>query len=105
MNADHQTHKKTTTDLRKVPHAFGRQSGLGLILVALACTAAKGSGQDPYAPKPAMPDGFTLIGGDILVPAPFVRSRSPFSPNPGDYWPGGVVPYEFDANVTSANQG
>ncbi len=53
---------------------------------------------------PSIPDGFMLIEGDILVPVDFFK-RSPdkvaYTP---DLWPGGVVPYEFDANVTAANR-
>jgi hypothetical protein len=75
-------------------------AGLGLVLLAnSACLA-----QDPFAPKPPVPAGFVLVGGDILVPEHVLLSKSAFSPNPADYWPSGVVPFEFDANVTQANQ-
>ena len=61
---------------------------------------------DPYAPKPEVPPGFILVGGDILMrpPSPGPQPDSPFSPDPTTYWPGGIVPYEFDANVSAANQ-
>src|SRR5215510_10157728 len=59
--------------------------------------------EDPYAPKKELPEGFMLVGGDILVRIGY-DLNSPFSPNPANYWPGGVVPYEFDANVSVPNR-
>lgn len=60
---------------------------------------------DPFAPKPEVPPGFTLVGGDILVPlASGPEPKSPFNTDPTTYWPGGTVYYEFDSNVTGANR-
>src|SRR5262245_31733292 len=59
--------------------------------------------EDPYAPKKEVPEGFMLVGGDILVPIGY-DLLSPFSPNPANYWPGGIIPYEFDANVSAPNR-
>ncbi|MBE7472482.1 MAG: hypothetical protein DPW09_22665 [Anaerolineae bacterium] len=54
-----------------------------------------------------IPDGYVLIEGDILVPKDFLQSdgigtQSAF----GDttFWPSGVVPFVFDANVSAVNQ-
>ena len=48
-----------------------------------------------------IPRGFKVIEGDIVVPEDFDTStRATYAAN---LWPGGVVPYEFDANVTPAN--
>ena len=35
---------------------------------------------DPFAPKPAVPPGFMVVGGDILVPeqSPLAKMKSPF---------------------------
>ncbi len=46
-----------------------------------------------------IPDGFMVIDGDIIVPEDFFE-RGPFVAN---LWPG-VVPYEFDSNVTPLNR-
>lgn len=46
-----------------------------------------------------VPEGFMLIEGDIIVPIDM-----PEAGFTTDFWPFGVVPFEFDANVTAANQ-
>lgn len=56
-------------------------------------------GVDPYAPYEGIPTGWKLIEGDILVP--IKTDKSTYAIN---LWPGGTVPYEFDANVSAANQ-
>ena len=48
-----------------------------------------------------VPPGYILIEGDIIVPEDFYDLRSSYTT---DTWPGGVVPYEFDDNVTEANR-
>ncbi len=48
-----------------------------------------------------IPEGHMLIEGDIIVPDDFFTSRATFHNNP---WPGGIVPYQFDANVSTINQ-
>jgi len=66
---------------------------------------AAGQTEDPFAPKPEIPPGFILVGGDILIPSEEgPKPKSPFSPDPSTYWPGGTVYYEFDSNVTGANR-
>jgi Astacin (Peptidase family M12A) len=78
-----------------------------LWLASLLSAVQLGFGQttDPFAPKPEVPPGFMLVGGDILMPTTVKPpSKSAFSPDPNAYWPNGTVPYEFDANVTAANQ-
>lgn len=60
---------------------------------------------------PGLPDGLMLVEGDILIKTSDFERRYNISgsnaPN-GTYevntWPNGVVPYEFDANVTAANR-
>ncbi len=48
-----------------------------------------------------IPPGFRVIDGDIVVPAEADgQTAAAYSTS---VWPGGRVPYEFDANVTMAN--
>lgn len=48
-----------------------------------------------------IPLGFKVIDGDIIVPEDFDgQTATTYATN---VWPGGVVPYEFDANVTGPN--
>ena len=47
-----------------------------------------------------IPWGFKVIDGDIVVPGDADGPAATYSTS---VWPGGVVPYEFDANVTMAN--
>jgi hypothetical protein len=79
-------------------------------------------GPDPTAtPEPGseasaratdgIPEGYMIIEGDILVPVDFYDRILPSAPGapdapwlPSSFWPNGVVPYEFDANVTAANE-
>lgn len=48
-----------------------------------------------------VPEGYMLIEEDIIVPEDFYTSRAVYSTNT---WPGGIVPFRFDANVSTANQ-
>ncbi len=50
-----------------------------------------------------VPPGFVIIEGDIIVPEDFLNPVVAASYTTS-IWPGGVVPYEFDANVSSATQ-
>lgn len=48
-----------------------------------------------------IPLGFKVIDGDIVVPEDAEgQTAATYATNT---WPGGVIPYEFDANVTMAN--
>ena len=66
-----------------------------LVLGIALCTEPT-SAQSYGAP----PAGYRLIEGDILVPAILPRAAIRST----HLWPGGVVPYQFDANVTPSNQ-
>ena len=66
----------------------------GLLLIA--CTSSWGVAR---AKIPEIPDGFIVIDGDIIVPEDSF-ARGPYVLN---LWPG-VVPFEFDANVTSLHR-
>jgi len=86
------------------------RAGLVCVMVA-ALGAAQAEEPDPFAPKPPVPEGAKLIEGDIIVPIDWTRSPAdgglgtqgvPTTDN--NWWPGGVVPYEFDGNVTATNR-
>jgi hypothetical protein len=65
-----------------------------------ASSGLKAEDSDPYAPyDDGVPEGYTIIEGDIMVP--IMQTAGAFD---DDFWPDGVVPYEFDSNVTAANQ-
>jgi astacin len=51
-----------------------------------------------------VPEGYTLIEGDILVRTDLLTGRSPSAVYATNFWTNGIVPFEFDANVTPANQ-
>ncbi|HNX49531.1 MAG TPA: M12 family metallopeptidase [Thermoanaerobaculaceae bacterium] len=51
-----------------------------------------------------IPEGYTIIEGDIQVPLAFLHLRAPNSVWATNFWTNGVVPYEFDANVTAAHR-
>ena len=57
--------------------------------------------QEPNNSPPAegLPEGYILIEGDILVPETDERGLYTVQ-----WWPNGVVPYEFDGNVSTANR-
>ena len=71
------------------------------------------SGRTPLAeellgPKNPVPEGYKIIEGDILVPLDFsfdgaggIGTRGCFDTN---WWPGGVVPFEWDANASAGNR-
>ena len=48
-----------------------------------------------------IPPGHVIIEGDIIVPEGYLADRSCFATN---LWSGGVVPFEWDGNVSGANQ-
>ncbi len=52
-----------------------------------------------------LPEGCIIIEGDIVVPSNFFdapdRKNVTYSSN---LWPDGIIPYEFDSNITSQNQ-
>lgn len=73
---------------------------IALSLLLPASSGLKAEDLDPYAPyDDGVPEGYTVIEGDIIVP--IVQVEGAFD---NDFWPGGVVPYEFDSNVTANNQ-
>ncbi len=57
---------------------------------------------DPnLAPVDGVREGFMIIEGDIIVPEDFYLTRGTYIT---DLWSDGVVPYEFDSNVSALNR-
>lgn len=48
-----------------------------------------------------IPPGYALVGGDMILPDPALHPASTYEPS---LWPGGVIPCEFNANVTPSQQ-
>lgn len=84
------------------------KSEISLCFLAFSILCSGGAGaiahaQDNFDPKPPVPEGCRLVEGDVLVP--ISRAKSTYTGwKSGLQWPDGVVPYEFDDNVTEANQ-
>ncbi|UCC31342.1 MAG: hypothetical protein JSU86_03515 [Phycisphaerales bacterium] len=73
--------------------------------VALAETPRAESEDDgTFAPVDSIPEGYMIIEGDIVVPEDFFDTRGARATYDTDLWPGGIVPYVFDANVNATNQ-
>lgn len=51
-----------------------------------------------------VPDGYMIIEGDIVVPKDFFERGGVSATFASNLWPGGIVPYVFNANVTAQNQ-
>jgi hypothetical protein len=59
-------------------------------------------------PSKDLPEGYSLIDGDIIMPTWFVedilQGRSPLATYRTNLWTNGLIRFEFDANVTATNQ-
>ncbi|HEY7495513.1 MAG TPA: M12 family metallopeptidase [Candidatus Tectomicrobia bacterium] len=65
------------------------------------------TGKKTYAQLPStLPEGYTIIEGDIIV-SPLsdmpAAARAKFLARGPNLWPGGIVPFEFDANVDASD--
>lgn len=79
---------------------------LTVLLLGLLCSFQKdcsllhAEDSDPYAPYDnGTPEGWMIIEGDVLVP--IIAIEGVFAPY---FWTNGVIPYEFDTNVTATNR-
>src|SRR5437773_4054211 len=80
---------------------------LAASLALLVATAPRSSGDQPAPQKETIPAGYKVIEEDILVLTNAEPSFAPAATYLGpttSYWLGGIVPYEFDANVTAENR-
>lgn len=86
-----------------------------IILILVWCSAdGKVWGQTndaantyPITPPEAfkdIPPGFVLIEGDILMPVSRLQEHWLGGTFATNFWSNGIIPYEFDANVTSVHQ-
>ena len=87
---------------------IGRRSnlmlGLALLVAVLALAMTTGvlSSEPPPPTPPAPPDippGYTIIEGDIQVPIEWLAQPGLSAAWATNFWPNGIVPLEFDANV------
>ena len=77
------------------------------LLMCLLNPDVRVNGQElDYAPYVGIPAGWKLIEGDILVPDIPLQATFPnyIYIYRASYWPAGIVPYEFDENVSPDNQ-
>ena len=73
-----------------------RRLGASSLFIVLAL--AFGS-RTLHAQDPELPPGWVLVD-DLILPADVVFGDSTYS---ATQWPGGVVPYAFNANVNAAD--
>lgn len=79
------------------------------LLLATCILLASNAIADELSPVEGIPDGYELIEGDILVRKQTVRlgghtALSLFTTNINEFWPNGIVPYEFSTNVSATNR-
>ncbi len=71
-----------------------------LLFIGLLCA--------PLSPtsgaEPEIPEGFMIIDGDEIVPLDFFNPNVDSSTFDTDLWTGGIVPFEFDDNVSGLNR-
>jgi hypothetical protein len=60
--------------------------------------------EETEPPWDGVPEGYMIIEGDIIVPVDFYEQVGAQAVWATNFWPNGIVPFEFDANVTVANQ-
>jgi hypothetical protein len=80
-------------------------TGLFLYLVIFT-TQVNGRELYKHDPHSDIPTGWKLIEGDILVPISMLYAVFPDEGAFGEiiFWPEGIVPYEFDENVSQVNK-
>jgi len=75
-----------------------------LIAISLLCEVSGAQEVEERSPdiqSDGVPPGCMVIEGDILVPEGFFLAEGAWATA---FWPGGIVPFAFDANVTVGNQ-
>lgn len=87
---------------KSIPHR-GILTAIVLLGLVLATSGTRVHGdfhQDP-PPDYEVPPGYEIVEGDMLVPIGSLKPGTTYCPL---LWPGGMVPYEFDGNVSAENQ-
>lgn len=92
------------SESRKTPVLEWQTAALCLMV---ACLWTAVHAEQP--PDNGIPAGYTVVEGDIIVPVEYLNRYRPDGILPQgvfatNFWPNGVVPYQFDANVIAANQ-
>jgi len=72
--------------------------------VVFLCMAKLAFTQETNAQTGGVPKGYMIIEGDILVPIDFYKNRLQATWRQNRFWPNGIVPFRFNANVTAAQQ-
>jgi hypothetical protein len=79
-----------------------------LIFIAMISLCSFAASAQILPPKGEIPEGYEVIDGDILMPKGFLQSLqlgiTPDATFRTNLWTNGIVRFEFDANVTAANQ-
>jgi len=79
-----------------------------IIFAVLFVFCAAAASAQILPPKPAVPNGYELIEGDILMPKGFLKSVLLGNLSDATFrtslWTNGTVFFEFDANVTTVNR-
>jgi hypothetical protein len=80
-------------------------TALALLTVWCATAAEPLDWRAEETPAASVPPGYKVVEGDILVRLPKPGEIEPASTfKTTEFWPNGIVPYEFDANVSAANR-
>jgi hypothetical protein len=73
---------------------------LSLLLLLQRAVIAQATENDP-ASNSEIPEDYFLFEEDILLPLDYFSERATYGTSP---WPSGIVPFQFDGNVTAMNQ-
>lgn len=78
------------------------------IILAIGFTVLVNSSEKAFAQEgisgKGIPAGYMIIEGDILVPVDFYENRVQAAWRQNSFWPNGIVPFQFNDNVTQANR-
>lgn len=92
-------------------HFFSAAVPVGAMMLALLAGPGTALATPPpccapeITPAEAVPPGYELLEGDILVRLPAPGEFAPASTfKTSQFWPGGIVYYEFNDNVSAANR-
>ena len=76
---------------------------LAIGFIILVNSPEKAFAQEGISAK-GIPAGYMIIEGDTLVPVDFYENQIQATWRQNGFWPNGIVPFQFNANVTAASQ-
>jgi hypothetical protein len=79
-------------------YCYYKKQSTMLLLAALILLPCMSIAAEPI-PGDGVPEGYMLIEGDIIVPSNYYENLDKQAWVENKWWPGGVIPYEFDDNV------